>query len=192
MRVSLVVEKLAIQGLREFALTGSVAMEIHMAATGQTPRLRRLNDLDIVVESLASIPQSVADGFLFRHVHPKAIAGKTLMQLVDPDQALRIDAFRECGSTLERSRLVRFGTRVLKLVSLEDLAARAARVVMDLEAGFAVSRKHAEDFLRLACATNPDLAEIACTTTAEKAALGRSRRLLPAFGNWSDRANTCL
>ncbi len=148
-RVSLALEKLQHCGLREYALTGGIAMELQLA----TPRLRRLNDLDIVVASFDSIPSTVAGAFLLAHVHPRATDGKTLMQLVDAEQALRIDLFRECGATIERSRG--------GLVSLEDLAARAARVVLDLESGAQVERKHAESFVRLEPAVESELAEIA-------------------------------
>ncbi|MBZ5607976.1 MAG: hypothetical protein LAP38_06960 [Acidobacteriia bacterium] len=130
-------------------MTGSLAMELQLVA----PRSRRLNDIDIVVSSFDSLPSSLAGAFLFRHIHPGAIEGKTLMQLIDAELAIRIDVFRECGATLQRSKAA--------LVSLQDLAARAARVVLDLEAGLPVPRKHADDFLRLEPTVNSDLAEIA-------------------------------
>ena len=90
-----------------------------------------------------SIPfrQRVADAFLLAHVHPRAVDGKTLMQLVEPDLGVRIDIFGECAATLRRSRA--------SLVSLEDLAARAARAVLDLEEGVEVESKHADAFLRM-------------------------------------------
>jgi hypothetical protein len=152
-----VVAKLIQGGLHDFALTGSLATEIQLgeSTSGQ------LNDIDIVVRSFDAIPAALADAFLFRHIHPRAIDGKTLMQLVDADQAIRVDIFSECGSTIERSHPVSLGDCVVQCVSLEDLAARAARVVLDLASDVAVPRKHAEHFLRLAPATNPDLVEIA-------------------------------
>jgi len=46
--------------------------------------IRILNDMDIVVESFRSIPSSLADAFLFRHIHSKAPEGKMLIQFIDP------------------------------------------------------------------------------------------------------------
>jgi hypothetical protein len=136
-------------------------MELQLKGAGEPPLLAHLNDIDIVVRSFDAIPATLADGFLFLHIHPNATDGKTLMQLVDPDQAIRVDLFLECGSTIERSNPFPLGDRVVRLVSLEDLAARAARVVLDLASGVAVPRKHSEHFLRLAPATNPNLIETA-------------------------------
>jgi hypothetical protein len=153
-------EKLSLHGLREFALTGGLATEIQLRTADAAPRLRHLNDIDVVVRSFDSIPQTIAEGFLFRHIHPKAAFGQTLMQLVDPEQAVRIDVFRECGSTMARCRPVEFRSGVTQLVSPEDLAARIARVLLDLDGGAVVSRKHAEDFRRLVSGIDPDVVEI--------------------------------
>ena len=102
-RVCRVLEKFAIHDLRKFALTGSLALETHLIGLGHLPRARTLNDVDIVVESIASIPETLAKVFLVRHIHPQVPEGKMLIQLVDPDTALRIDAFRAYGATMVRS-----------------------------------------------------------------------------------------
>jgi hypothetical protein len=149
-RVCRVLEKFAILGPRKFALTGSLALETRLIGLGHVPRLRTLNDVDIVVESIACIPEALAKGFLVRHIHPHVPGGKMLIQLVDPDAALRVDVFRAYGATMARSESVRFGTVLLGVVSLEDLAARAASLIMDLERGIGVARKHAQDFQVLA------------------------------------------
>jgi hypothetical protein len=117
--------------------------------------------MDIVVESFGSIPSSLADAFLFRHIHSKAPEGKMLIQFIDPEVALRIDVFRAYGATMARSRPVCFGTFSLRVVSLEDLAARAASLVLDLEGGQEVPRKHATDFERLVDMVDLDQIEIA-------------------------------
>jgi len=145
-RVCRVLEKFAVRNLCGFALTGSLALEMQWIALGHAPHRRALNDLDLVVESFASIPDTLAQDFLVRHIHPQVPQGKMLIQLVDPEQALRIDVFRPYGATMTRSQPVCFGTSSIQVVSPEDLAARAASLVMDLERGVPVARKHAEDF----------------------------------------------
>ena len=158
-RVCRVLEKFAVRNLRGFALTGSLALETQWIALGHVPHRRALNDLDLVVELSASIPDTLAQDFLVRHIHPKAPQGKMLIQLVDPEEALRIDIFRAYGVTMARSQPVCFGTSSIQVTSPEDLAARAASLVMDLERGVPVARKHAEDFQILVEMIGPDKIE---------------------------------
>ena len=148
-RVRHAVEKFARCGLRSFALTGGLALEAQMTGLGRGPRIRSLNDVDIVVESFASLPAALAETFLVRHIHPQAPEGKILVQFVDPHECLRIDVFRACGATMERSHPLSFGSTVIKVVSLEDLAARAGRLLMGIEQCATVARKNAEDFKSL-------------------------------------------
>jgi hypothetical protein len=160
-RVSRVLEKLAFHDLRRFALTGSLAIQMHLIGLGHVPHTCSLNDVDIVVESLVSIPDALAKDFLVRHIHPHVPEGKMLIQLVDPDEALRIDVFRAYGATIARSKFVLLGTSLTQVVSLEDLAARVASLVMDLERGVAVARKHAQELQSLAQVINFDCVEAA-------------------------------
>jgi hypothetical protein len=148
-RIRRVLEKLKHHNLQEFALTGSIALEIQLIGLGRSPRTRALNDLDIVVESFASIPSAMAKDFLVRHIHPNAPKGRIVIQLVDAEETLRIDVFSAYGATMRRTRSVQVGNSALLLVSLEDLAARAAAVLMDLTRRSVVPRKHASDFRRL-------------------------------------------
>ncbi len=139
------------RGFRDCALTGSVALEAQLISRGRTPQRRRLNDLDYVVDEFVSIPSALASGFLVHHVHPKAPQGKLLLQLVDPDRALRIDLFRAFGATMSRANTLQQPWSKLKRVfSMEDLAARyTSHVYGHLREGRPVERKHAESFLRL-------------------------------------------
>lgn len=156
MRLLQVIEKLRRYGLRSFALTGGLATEIRLGSAR-----RPWDNVDLVIPSFDALPPTLANGYLFRHIHPKATDGKLLIQLVDADLAIRVDVFLEAGSTLRRSSLVPFGGGTLLVVSLEDLAARAARVAIDLEAGVPVYRKHVDDFLALLEKADPVLAEAA-------------------------------
>ena len=89
-------------GLR-CALTGGLAIDAQLRVHGRSVEQRVLNDIDFVVEDFASIPGSLAAWFLQHHVHPNAINGRTLMQLVDEPRAIRIDLFHALGGTLSRS-----------------------------------------------------------------------------------------
>jgi len=145
-RASLAINKLSAHGFRG-VLTGSLAAEVHLLSRGLKTEQRPLNDLDFVVESFASIPGSLADGFLVHHVHPHAPEGKMLLQLIDPAQALRIDLSRQFGATLTRAERL----RGLPVISLEDLIARMTSLVLGhLSRGASIDRKHAHLFRRIA------------------------------------------
>lgn len=133
--------KLARHDIRQWALTGGFAFEIHAVRQGIEPSVRPLNDIDFVVDSFDCIPETLANDFLFRHVHPFDPPGKTLVQLVDSEAALRVDVFRACGQTMRRADGV---------VSLEDLVARTARLLLDLAGSAPVASKHARDYVRFA------------------------------------------
>ena len=150
-RVSLLLEKLSGCGFREGALTGSLATAAHLLSQGRNTERRSLNDLDFVVGSFASIPGSLAEGFLVHHIHPHAPEGKLLLQLIDRDQALRIDLFRQFGATLTRTERIKGPTGPLTVISLEDLVARmTALVVGCLRRGKPIDPKHARAFRQLA------------------------------------------
>jgi len=132
-----------------FVLTGGFAIEAHLALRGISPMLRPLNDVDFLVDSFDQIPRSLASEFLFRHVHPEDAPGKTLLQCVDPETSVRVDIFRAYGGTSARAVPAGIQGVAWRAISLEDLAARTARLCFDLAFGEPVPAKHARDFLRL-------------------------------------------
>jgi hypothetical protein len=159
-RLTRVLEKLALHGLHNFALTGSVAIEMNLISQDHAHQTNDLSDLDIVVESFGSIPATLAtSNFLLRHIHPHAPEGKMLLQLIDPDEALRIDVFSPYGATLARTEPARLGNHHVQVVSAEDLACRAASLLMYLERASPVPIKHAQNFHRLASVVNHERIE---------------------------------
>src|SRR5215471_20118241 len=61
------------QHTHSWALSGGLAIEIHVLRAGLTPRKRSLNDLDFIATGFADIPRTLAKNFLFRHVHPEEV-----------------------------------------------------------------------------------------------------------------------
>jgi len=148
-RASRAFRKLARHDIQTWALTGGLAVEFYCLHFGLQPRVRSLNDFDFVAECFDNIPATLSRDFLFRHIHPSDPPGKTMMQCIDADSALRIDVFRTCGATMIRSRVIELSCGTIRVVSPEDLVARLARLTMDLTEGVPTPLKHAEDFLRL-------------------------------------------
>lgn len=138
-----------------WALTGSLAIEIHALRLGLTPRIRPLNDLDFVAARFTDVSPSLTNYYHFRHVHANEIPGRLMVQLVDVQAKLRIDLFRSVPGTMSRLQRVTLPTGEARIVAVEDLVARMARICLDLADDVPVPAKHAEDFLRLSGVVAP-------------------------------------
>jgi hypothetical protein len=136
-------------GFGRLVLTSGLAIQLHGIAHGLAAEPRPLNDIDFLVDSFPEIPSTLSPELLFRHVHPHDPPGKTLLQSVHPETAARIDIFRAYGGTTARAMPIELGGVAIRMVSLEDLAARTARLVMGLATDEQVPAKHARDLLRL-------------------------------------------
>ena len=144
-RAERTLSKLLTHDISRWALTGGFATEIHLRQAGTEPTLRSLNDLDFIVCSFDSIPESIGRDFLIRHVHPSDPPEKTLLQCVDPETEVRIDVFRTYPSVMHRVSPL---NPQLRIISSQDLAARAGRLTWDLNRE-SVDPKYVRDFLRL-------------------------------------------
>ncbi len=142
-------QKLAAHDISEWSIAGGWAVEIHCILNRQEPFLRHLMDIDFVVPSFDSIPRTLAESFLFRHAHPADPPGKMLLQFVDVETALRIDVFRACGGTMSRTHITGLPTGPMRLVAREDVVARTARLLLDLDVNIPVPEKHARDYVRI-------------------------------------------
>jgi hypothetical protein len=118
-----------------WALTGGVAIELHILRLGGKPIIRRLNDLDFVAASFDSIPEAIGSELLLRHVHPHDPPGKIMQLGVDPEAGVRMDVFRAYGRAIERASTIKIGSLALRTVSLQDLIARHARLNWGLVEG---------------------------------------------------------
>jgi hypothetical protein len=144
----------ALAGLRRhdvssLVLTGGLAVELHLELLRGPAEARRLNDIDLLVDSFSEIPATLSADFLLRHVHPGDPPGKTLLQCVDPQSAVRVDLFRACGGEISRAQAIEVNGKVLRVVALEDLVARSARLCLDLAGEIPVPAKHTRDFVRM-------------------------------------------
>jgi hypothetical protein len=72
-----------------------------------------------------------------------------MFQAVDPETEVRLDVFRAYGSELERAVNVTIAGAAIRMVSIQDIVARHARLNWDLMESKSVAPKFARDFLRL-------------------------------------------
>jgi hypothetical protein len=130
----------------ECALTGGLAIDAQLRVHGRSVEPRALNDIEFVVEAFASIPGSLAASFLPHHVHPAAIDGKTLLQLVDQQRAIRIDLFHTLASTLLRA--IKLDDEVghrQQVPGTVDAASRAAARLLDAHPELIVVEEYSRD-----------------------------------------------
>jgi hypothetical protein len=80
------------------------------------------------------------------------------LQGVDAATSVRMDVFRAYGNEMERAEVVE--DVPLRVVALEDLAARHARLCWDLVDGKCVAPKFARDFLRMVETVRADGVEV--------------------------------
>ena len=153
--------KLLHHEISAWALAGGVAVEIHCICGGLLAAKRPLNDVDFVASTFGCIPETLARDFLFRHVHPLDPPGKTILQLVDAETAVRVDLFRAYRTIMSRTVSLQFLSSSIQLVSSEDVLARTARLLLDIRKGIPVPAKCAYDYLRLANLMEPSSVEVA-------------------------------
>jgi hypothetical protein len=114
-RVLHVFQKLTVHDIRRWAVTGGLAVELHHVRLGAQPSLRPLNDLDFITGSFDCIPETLADEFLFRHIHPLDPPGKTMARSQKADASCNVQGGlqRPSGSHPEPSGVAR-RSRLLK------------------------------------------------------------------------------
>lgn len=122
---------------------------------GHEPYSRALTDIDFLVPQFDRIPSTLAGLFLFWHVHPADPPGKTLVQFVDAETALRIDVFRASGLTMNRTHVIEFPTGPIRILEREDVIAHGARLLLAQDINVPVPEKHARDYLRISAGTLP-------------------------------------
>ena len=133
------------------ALTGSVAIEYHLARAGAASVREHLTDLDFVVRDLAHPPADLAAGFLISHFH-RASSGvrKTMLQLVDPIGKLRVDLFPDSGDAIAQARPAVFGSFALLVLDPADIFAHKRQTIERASRSSPVDPKHWNDAVALA------------------------------------------
>jgi hypothetical protein len=137
-------------------ITGSLATNWHLLKHGRRIKKQRLNDIDVVVEDLASLRPSLSRDFLIRHFHPTRGGGRILIMLIDEEHATRIDVFTPTTRTLPR-RLTDFAIDDIacRVVAAEDLSAKLLSVIYPITRGEPVEPKYVEHFRLLSTVIDP-------------------------------------
>jgi hypothetical protein len=150
--------KLARHFEEPIVVTGSIATGWHLLKNGGRSQMRRLNDIDVIVDGLSGLRQSLSGDFLIKHFHPHRGQGRILIQLVDEEYRMRVDVFTPTTRTLT-NRLIDFaiGEVSCRLVSAEDLAAKLLSVIYPATSGEPVEPKYVEHFHLLSSVADLDV-----------------------------------
>jgi len=88
----------------DIALTGGVAISVHLAARGLRRRHQVVGDLDFVTRRCEVVRPGVTAEFLVSHFHqPQPGNPKFLIQLVDPVSLFRVDIFPDLVGSIRRA-----------------------------------------------------------------------------------------
>lgn len=129
------------------ALTGGVAIELHLAEAGQRCRRERIADLDFVSSTMGAVAPSVSRDFLVSHYHvARQGVPKGLIQLVDPVTRLRLDVFVEPGATLPGAKQMTVAGEILLVLEPRGILDHKLRTLSREP----VDEKHWLDALSLA------------------------------------------
>ncbi len=130
----------------EVALTGGLAVELHLAAAGQPSLRGRIADLDFVARSMDAVMPSVACDLLVSHYHVRQPGvPKAIVQLIEPATRLRIDIFPDLSGMMARAaRASVAGTSLLVVAAADLLAYKRALLAKPVDA------KHWHDAVALA------------------------------------------
>ena len=147
----------------QWALTGSIAIDVWMRDAGGPPVRRTVTDVDVVATRLESIGRTIAGEFLVSHYHvPRPEAPKFMVQLVDPSARLRIDIFPDLVSSIatavERTIL---GVRV-PVLTAESILDHKLQTLSRASAVRPAAAKHYQDAVALAvlcCREAPRVAD---------------------------------
>ena len=135
----------------DFAVTGGVAVEMHLAAAGRPGIRSTLGDLDAIARDVDALPPTLTGDFLVSHRH---VAGpgvpKSLLQLVDPVTRLRVDCFPDVGGDVAAATRMTFGRSEVRVATAATLLQHKTRTIRKASANDPVDPKHVRDAVALA------------------------------------------
>ena len=130
----------------DVAITGGVAIQIGMAELGRQGSRETIADLDMVAGSLDAVSSNVAEDFLVSHYHVvQPGVPKFMVQLVDPVTRIRVDIFPDLVGSLTRSRGVKIGGHLTRMLALEDILEHKRLMISKASPTNPIDPKHADD-----------------------------------------------
>lgn len=136
---------------RAAALTGGLAIHLHLTRAGLRSTRRAIPDIDLVASDPDVVSPSVTDDFLVNHYHlPQRGYSKFFIQLVDPVTRVRVDVFPDVGNLLATATTVMLGGVPLLMVEAGGILAHKLHAIAAASVQSPVDEKHLRDVAALA------------------------------------------
>ncbi len=133
------------------ALTGGVAVQLHLLRAGRPGRRLRFNDIDLVALEPSAVLPSIAAEFLISHYHvPHAGYAKFLIQVADPVTRLRVDVFGRSPGTSFDTEPVTVGEIGTAILPARHILREKLRLLDAASPEHPVDPKHYQDAVQLA------------------------------------------
>jgi len=133
------------------ALTGGLAIHLHLRRAGLPSSRRVVSDLDLVAPAPDVVAPSVTSDFLVSHYHlPHQGNSKFLVQLVDPVTRLRVDLFPDADNSLSKAATITLGSISLPIVDAGDILAHKLQTINGASIQTPIDEKHVHDAFALA------------------------------------------
>jgi hypothetical protein len=135
----------------EIALSGGVAIDLHLSAAGLPPTRNGIADLDFVAGNVTVVSPGVARDFLVSHYHlPQPGYPKYMVQLVDPVSRIRIDVFPDLVSSLALARRRVVAGHTLAVLDARSIMTHKLLTLASSSPHHLVDEKHQRDALVMA------------------------------------------
>lgn len=135
---------------RSVALTGGVAIDVHLSERGLSSGRHVVVDVDFVAAGGDTVSSSVATQFLVSHFHqPQPGYPKFLIQLVDPVSRLRVDVFPDLTGSLRRARVLEVADVQVRVLDANSILEHKLATLANASDARLVEEKHYKDAMQL-------------------------------------------
>ena len=140
------------------ALTGSIAIGLHLDRSPHRRARLAANDVDFVADDADAVRSSVTTDFLVSHYHlPQDAYRKFLIQLVDPISRIRVDFFPDALGALSRAQVTDVAGVPLRVLEAQDLLAHKLALLLGASATNPIDEKHCLDAQQLGAMVGRDV-----------------------------------
>jgi hypothetical protein len=145
----------------EVALTGSIAIELHLVAAGLPTLGRAAGDVDFVATRLTAVAPTIGRDFLISHFHvPRSGYPKFIVQLVDPVSRLRIDVFADLMGAVPNAKRIAVAGHHLLVLDARSILGHKLKILQSASAAQPVDDKHMRDACLLGAMLGEDIEAI--------------------------------
>jgi hypothetical protein len=135
----------------DMALTGGVAIDLHLSAAGLPATRNGIADVDFVAGHVSAVSPGVALDFLISHYHlPQPGYAKFMVQVVDPVSRIRIDVFPDLVGSLVSAQQIVVAGHTLAVLDARSIMTHKLLTLAKSSPDHLADEKHQRDAVVLA------------------------------------------